>query len=187
MGIPTLFFTLNVADRKWHDLHRLIPGYPPLTVGEHYHWWVQNIIANRHHSSQYIQHRFTIFLKEVLKKVLHTKDYWCRSTFNYIHCFFLHTMLSLTSLNILFLVWLRNEWQHRRSAHIHGFHWLKNAPNMDTLDWENPLELNVTKAFFDKYVTSWNPWAPHLRNPGMHLSSWNHASLIHNKYSIQII
>ena len=31
--------------------------------------------------------------------------------------------------------WYRYEWQERGSGHIHGFLWLKDAPNPDDIDW----------------------------------------------------
>ena len=33
--------------------------------------------------------------------------------------------------------WFRYEWQHRGSAHVHGFIWLKGVPKMDNIDWNN--------------------------------------------------
>jgi hypothetical protein len=56
---------------------------------------------------------------------------------------------------ILFLI--RYEWQHRGSAHIHGFLWLQDAPNMERLDWSNPSDVHAAKTYFDRYVTAWNP------------------------------
>ena len=37
------------------------------------------------------------------------------------------------------------EWKHRGSTHIHGFIWLADAPNMDTLDWEDIVVVEATK------------------------------------------
>ena len=78
LGTPTLFFTLSAADTKWHDLHQLMPGIPPTNPADQHKWRIKNIIANPHLASQYIHCRFTLFLEEVLKKGLHTTDYWCR-------------------------------------------------------------------------------------------------------------
>ena len=35
---------------------------------------------------------------------------------------------------------------------------------MDTLDWTNPLSVDVARTFFDRYVTTWNPHDIHRRN-----------------------
>ena len=53
--------------------------------------------------------------------------------------------------------WYRSEWQGRGSAHIHGVIWIKNAPNMDTLDWDNLEAVEKAKQFFEKYVSAMNP------------------------------
>ena len=50
----------------------------------------------------------------------------------------------------------RYEWQSRGSAHIHGFMWLPNAPDMKTLDWENATEVHNAKDFFDQFISTWN-------------------------------
>ena len=41
----------------------------------------------------------------------------------------------------------RYEWKHRGSTHIHGFIWLENAPNMDTLDWEDDVAVEAANLF----------------------------------------
>jgi hypothetical protein len=51
----------------------------------------------------------------------------------------------------------RYEWKHKGSTHIHGFIWLDNAPNMDTLDWDNAIEIAKAKDYFDQYIATWNP------------------------------
>ena len=59
----------------------------------------------------------------------------------------------------IFLQW-RYEGKHRGSTHIHGFIWLEDAPNMDTLDWEYILAVEAA-IFFDTYVIAWNPHYTH--------------------------
>jgi hypothetical protein len=49
------------------------------------------------------------------------------------------------------------EWKHIGSKHIHGFIWLDNAPNMDTLNWDNAIEIAKEKDYFDQHITTWNP------------------------------
>jgi len=146
---------------KWHDLHQMMPGIPPTDPADRNRWRIKNIIANPHLASQYIHCRFTLFLEEVLKKGLHTTDYWCRYATTLFFLFVsLHTNNALNPSSFSLFPphpHSRYEWQHRGSAHIHGFLWLEDAPNMDTLDWNNVDELIAAKTYFDKYVTAQNP------------------------------
>ena len=41
--------------------------------------------------------------------------------------------------------------------HIHGFILLENAPDMDTLDRDNAIEMEKEKDYFNEYITIWNP------------------------------
>jgi hypothetical protein len=63
------------------------------------------------------------------------------------------------------------------STLIHGFLWLQCAPGMEILDWEDPVKISYAKAFFDKYVTSWNPRNYHDTNVHMHLSIEDYSCL----------
>ena len=67
----------------------------------------------------------------------------------------------------------RYEWKHRGSTHIHGFIWLVDAPNMDTLEWKDVLAVEAVNFFFDTYVTTWNPHNSHLYTSGLHHSTTN--------------
>lgn len=82
IGSLTFFFTLSVADTKWHDLHMIMPTSVPSSSNNHFQWKIQNIIKTPHLTSQYMHCRFTIFLEEILQKGLHAIDYWCRYFFN---------------------------------------------------------------------------------------------------------
>ena len=90
---------------------------------------------------------------------------------------------------MFFLEW-RYEWKHRGLTHIHGFIWLANAPNMDTLEWEDVLAVEVENLFFDTYVTAWNPRNSHLSTSGLHHSTTNDpcslasASIFASNYSV---
>ena len=59
----------------------------------------------------------------------------------------------------------RYEWQSRGSAHIHGFMWLPNAPDMETLDWENATDVDKAKDFFDQFISTWNTRDNHQQAP----------------------
>src|ERR1700761_5174213 len=65
--------------------------------------------------------------------------------------------------------WYRYEWQERGSGHVHGFVWLKDAPNPDDINWDfikNRLPIpdeQLTKMerfrdYWDKIVTAFNPF-----------------------------
>ena len=58
-------------------------------------------------------------------------------------------------------------------THNHGFIWFANAPNMDTLDWEDDVVVEAAKIFFDTYVTAWNPHNSQLSTSGSHHSTTN--------------
>ena len=80
--------------------------------------------------------------------------------------------------NIYFLLFSRYEWQHRGSTHIHGFLSLQIAPNMDTIDWENALEVANAHKFFDHYVIVWNPRQAEHRNIPLHQSTIHNPCLL---------
>ena len=57
--------------------------------------------------------------------------------------------------------WMRFEWQHRGSPHVHGLAWLPNAPDVEQLlsSPENvpaPLKEEITK-YADGLVSTINP------------------------------
>ena len=59
------------------------------------------------------------------------------------------------------IYWLRFEWQHRGSPHVHGLAWLPNAPDVEQLlsSPENvpaPLKEEITK-YADGLVSTINP------------------------------
>ena len=70
------------------------------------------------------------------------------------------------------------------ATHIHYFFWLVDAPNMNTLDWEDVLVAEVEKHFFDKYVTAWNPRNDQLSTFGSHHSTTNDPCSLASKYSV---
>ncbi|XP_057856713.2 uncharacterized protein LOC131066056 [Cryptomeria japonica] len=128
LGAPTLFFTLSAADTKWQELHKLFPLNLSPEFQSTKKQFIRNIVHNPHITTLFLHFRFTIFYEEIIDKLFKAKDHW-----------------------------YRYEWQHRGSAHIHGFLWLPNAPDMDKIDWSNHEVVQSAKSFFDKYVTAWNP------------------------------
>ena len=67
------------------------------------------------------------------------------------------------------------------SAHIRGFLWLDGAPNMETLNWQDPYQINTTKSFFVKYVTTWNPRDNHDSHIHAHQSIEKNPFLLDTK------
>ncbi|XP_057850600.2 uncharacterized protein LOC131061102 [Cryptomeria japonica] len=128
LGTPTLFFTLSAADTKWPELHKLFPPNLSPEFQSMKKQFIQNIVHNPHVTALFLHFRLTIFREEIIDKLFKAKDHW------YMY-----------------------EWQHRGSAHIHGFLWLPNAPDMDKIDWSNHEAVQSAKSFFDRYVTAWNP------------------------------
>ena len=55
--------------------------------------------------------------------------------------------------------WLRYEWQHRRSLHIHGLAWLRNAPNAEEIltPPDNYLHKEELLRFVDSIACTCNP------------------------------
>ncbi|XP_059070854.1 uncharacterized protein LOC131028544 [Cryptomeria japonica] len=141
IGCPTLFFTLSALDTKWPDLHDIMPSTTPTNPYATARWRLQNIVQNPHLTAMYMHHRFTAFGEEVLEKLLGANDYW-----------------------------YRYEWQHRGSAHIHGFLWLPQAPDIGKLQCNNIQSVQNTLAYIDKYVSAWNPRSLELRNQVFHRS-----------------
>ena len=64
---------------------------------------------------------------------------------------------------------------------VHGFLWLDGAPNMETLNWKDPDQINTTKSFFDKYVTAWNPRDNHDARIHAHQSIENDPFFLDKK------
>ncbi|XP_059068275.1 uncharacterized protein LOC131047632 [Cryptomeria japonica] len=129
------------ADTKWPDLHTIMPSTTPTNPYAASKWRIQNIVQNPHLTALYMHHRFTAFRAEVLEKFLGATDYW-----------------------------YRYEWQHRGSAHIHGFIWLQEAPNIDKMQWNHIPSIQNALQYIDRYVSAWNPRALDLRNQTFHRS-----------------
>ncbi|XP_059076830.1 uncharacterized protein LOC131876070 [Cryptomeria japonica] len=108
LGEPMLFFTLSATNTKWPEVHKLFPSNSSEDLQSTKKQFIENIVHNPHVIALFLHFRFTIFREEIIDKVLKSKDHW-----------------------------YRYEWQHRGSAHIHGFLWLPNAPAMDNIDWSN--------------------------------------------------
>ena len=60
--------------------------------------------------------------------------------------------------------WYRYEWQHRGSGHVHGFLWLKDGPNLQEMDLENPEHRAQLAEYFSTKVFTHAP-IPGLPRP----------------------
>ena len=148
IGCPTIFFTLSAADMQWPDLHKLMPGTCPIDPAQARKWRRQNVIGNPHIVASYMHLRHTMFQEEIFSKFHNATDYWCRY-----------------------------EWQHRGSPHVHGFLWLKDAPNMDTLNWDDPVQVRFAKEYFDRSVHAFNPRNQHQININVRRDNDDHPCL----------
>ena len=61
--------------------------------------------------------------------------------------------------------------------HIHGFLWIQNAPDMETLNWDNTEAVDSTKQFFNKYISAWNPRLSTVSNQSISQTNLEDACL----------
>lgn len=164
-GSPHAFFTLTAADLQWPDLHRHMPVETEVPEGNAQAARRQNRLAlnkNPHVAATYLDHRVQIFLKHFLFPTLGADHFW-----------------------------YRYEWQDRGSGHIHGFVWLKDAPDVSKIDWnilkdpeaivsdDQQKRMNEFVTYWDKHITAWNPSlpAPNAPRSGTHPCSVPYGNL----------
>jgi ATP-dependent DNA helicase PIF1 len=134
-----VFLTLSCADMQWHDLQRHLPRFTDYLTGDDRTRqrivW-SNVQDYPHLVAHYLDIRFRAFLKHVLRPYLGITDHW-----------------------------IRYEWQHRGSGHLHCLFWTESSPPLDPLTDEQ-------RATFAEYwgqrITAWNPDQlrhPDTRNP----------------------
>ncbi len=111
-------------------------------------WRHKNVIEKTNIVSNYMDLRYTMFREEIIYQFHHTTDYWCRY-----------------------------EWKHCGSPHVHGFLCLKDAPDMETLNWKDPIEVTFAKEYFDRSVHAWNPRNAHHRNIQVRRNDDDHPCL----------
>ena len=64
--------------------------------------------------------------------------------------------------------WYHYEWQFRGSGHVHGFLWLKDGPDLQAMDLENPEHRGRLTEYFSTKVFAHAPipgLPPPLTNP----------------------
>lgn len=100
-----VFVTFSAADMQWQDLHRHFTGWEAVTGAidtvRHQFIW-KAIQDNPHIVACYLQIRFRMFVRTVLRPLLRFTDHWDRF-----------------------------EWQARGSGHLHCLFWIPSAPSLD--------------------------------------------------------
>ncbi len=143
LGSPHAFITLSAADFQWPGLHRHMPKECDVPDGDEKAEKRQRrkaLNSNPHIAATYLDKRVQLFMKHVIGPLLGVKHYW-----------------------------YRYEWQERGSGHIHGFLWLKDAPNPDDIDWDHIKKPDAIisddqQVKVDKFITYWNQL----------ITAWNH-------------
>jgi hypothetical protein len=129
-GSPHVFATFSSADVQWPDMHQHMPNHNPDAAEDAHSYRVRmkDLNENPAIASYYFQKRFEIYFEHYIKVKFKVKDYW----------------------------W-RYEWQHRGSSHVHGFLWIKDAPSVDSLNTDNPVEMQEFIKFWDQHISTWHP------------------------------
>lgn len=105
IGTPHLFFSLSAADMQRTDLHRHMPDEIPVTGEASARRQCQLAVQrNAHLAASYFDIRLELFGEHVP-----------------------HPLVGVENL------WYRHEWQGRGSGHVHGFFWLRNAPDVEKI------------------------------------------------------
>jgi hypothetical protein len=154
LGCPHLFFTFSAADIQWLDLHHHMPHQVPQDAieAERAKIFNQNLNENPGIAAYWFQKRFEIFFKTVITKKFAIKEHWYRF-----------------------------EWQHRGSSHIHGFLWMRDAPDITELDLGNIDSIEQFIQFWDPLVSTMNPAKDEPR-AAIHPSARDHTTL---RYDLQ--
>jgi hypothetical protein len=134
-----VFLTFSCADMQWQDLQRHLPRFTDYLTGDdrtrQQIVW-SNIQDYPHIVAHYLDIRFRAFQKHVIGPYLGVTDHW-----------------------------IRYEWQHRGSGHLHCLLWTESAPPLDPLTDE---QRTMFAEYWGQRVTAWNPdqlRRPDARNP----------------------
>lgn len=108
---------------------------------------------NPHIAAAYLDERIKAYLKQFLGPLLDVVDFW-----------------------------YRYEWQERGSGHIHGFLWIRHAPNPEAIDWS-------LLRFWNNIITASHPSprGPEDENaplPGQHPCAIPRQELKHTKQEL---
>lgn len=179
ISTPTLFYTLLMADLSWPDLHKLMPEDPfqdGLTATQLYQIQSRNIANNPHIVAAYLSMKHH-HLRDTILQHFHVADHCCLTDY----WFQVEWQLRGSGGSLFkFLLTIVSELILTQSAgHIHGFLWLKNAPPVDELDWDDPEDIARLANYFSCIVTAYklDPFCPHplfdcLFKKFLSLASW---------------
>ena len=102
------------------------------------------VIENPAIADWFFYHRIKLYLHHFYVDILHVVDYW-----------------------------VRFEWQHRGSPHIHGLAWLPNAPDVEKLKLSSEIQiLEVDRNRIVRYIDS----IVSTINPSINLDGSNHTT-----------
>ena len=145
LGTPSVFFTVSAADFQWYDLYQHMPNnqeYLAASESERHKIAGRLIQQNPHIIAEYLALRFRLLFEQVLGEKFDVSDNWYRF-----------------------------EWQSRGSGHIHGFLWIREAPEVAN-------EMEYLKYWGSK-VTAINPGG-HLDPAAVHPSSRSFDTRVNN-------
>jgi Helitron helicase-like domain at N-terminus len=142
IGCPQLFFTLTAADMQWDDLHSLIAAYEgyvllpdDATEQQRQHRRKKDLNDNPVLVAWYLERRVALFIKKFVTPLYGVTDSWYR--------------------------W---ECRVRGSGHVHGFLWLRKAPQckstaprVDQLDFTDEKDRTRFEGFWGRVITAINP------------------------------
>ena len=122
-----VFLTLSCADMQWYDLQRHLPRFADYLTGDDQTRqrivW-SNIQDYPHVVAHYLDIRYRTFLQYVLRPCLGITDHW-----------------------------IRYEWQHRGSGHLHCLFWTESGPPLDPLTDEQRATF---AAYWGQRITALN-------------------------------
>ena len=109
-GIPTIWFTLSLANAYWLDLQRLFG--PPLALQENETDEAFKLRQHQHYLSNYVNNPHVV------------DEVFCKRVQTFVEHFFGSEGLDTS------WYWYRYEWQRRGNIHTHGVAKLKSDPNL---------------------------------------------------------
>ncbi len=104
LGFPTVFFTNSAADLHWPELLRLMSSSESFSTTSSSTICRQALVENPAIADWFFHERIHQFIKHFYVDILGATDYW-----------------------------VRYEWQHRGSPHVHSLAWLPNSPDIQQI------------------------------------------------------
>ena len=131
-GLPTVWFTLSLANHRWADLQNLFGGPPPRNPNEtdiHYrNRCNRKALLNYSRNPHIVDAMFVNRVKE------------------FVSFFFGENCLNAT------WYWYRYEWQKRGNIHVHGLCRLLSDPGKLSIFNLIFFTISITVYFFNTYI-----------------------------------